>query len=175
MQRSAMDYARRDGLLAEDEAFYAQQNAQTVRNAEVYYRAMFGGRVTSWNLRDKHMAQTLHGAVGAPRPPERHGARRIVVWAHNSHVGDASATEVGVDGQLTLGQLGRERHGDDCRLIGFTTYTGTVTAASEWGAIAERKVVRPALNGSVEEMFHETGRSAFLVSPMISHAAAEPL
>jgi erythromycin esterase-like protein len=74
-----------------------------------------------------------------------------------------------------LGQLARERYGEASRLIGFTTYKGTVTAASEWGGIAERKVVRPALNGSVEEMFHETGRSAFLVSPMISRAAAEPL
>ena len=82
---------------------------------------------------------------------------------------------MGADGQLTLGQLVRERYGDDSRLIGFTTYCGTVTAASEWGGIAERKVVRPALNGSVEELFHETGRPAFLVSAMISRAAAEPL
>ncbi|MGV0659387.1 erythromycin esterase family protein, partial [Mycolicibacterium pulveris] len=100
---------------------------------------------------------------------------RIVVWAHNSHVGDARATEVTGDGQLTLGQLARERFGDDCRLIGFTTYTGTVTAASEWGGIAERKVVRPALNGSVEELFHETGEPDFLVSAMIDRSAAEPL
>jgi len=175
MQRNALDIARRDGLLAEDEAFYAEQNAQTVRNAEVYYRAMFGGRVTSWNLRDKHMAQTLEALLA--HLDRRGGAEpaRIVVWAHNSHVGDARATEVGADGQLTLGQLARERYGDDCRLIGFSTYSGTVTAAGEWGGIAERKVVRPALNGSVEELFHETGRPAFLVSPMISHAAAEPL
>jgi erythromycin esterase-like protein/predicted phosphoribosyltransferase len=175
MQRNALEYARRDGLLAEDEAFYAQQNAQTVRDAEVYYRAMFGGRVTSWNLRDEHMAQTLAALLAHLDRREDTEPARIVVWAHNSHVGDARATEVGADGQLTLGQLARERYGDDCRLIGFTTYTGTVTAASEWGGIAERKVVRPALNGSVEELFHETGRSAFLVSPMISRAAAEPL
>ena len=83
---------------------------------------------------------------------------RIVVWAHNSHVGDARATEVGADGQLTLGQFARERYGEDSRLIGFTTYSGTVTAASEWGGMAERKIVRPALNGSVEELLHETGR-----------------
>ncbi len=175
IQRSAVEYARRDGLLAEDELFYAQQNAQTVRNAEVYYRAMFGGRVTSWNLRDQHMAQTLQALqthLGRHRQGE---PARIVVWAHNSHVGDARATEVGSDGQLTLGQLARERYGEESRLIGLTTYKGTVTAASEWGGIAERKIVRPALNGSVEEMFHETGRPAFLVSPMISRAAAEPL
>ena len=174
MQRNALEYARRDGLLAEDEQFYAQQNAQTVRNAEVYYRAMFSGRVTSWNLRDQHMAQTLHALLAHL---DRHGDEpaRIVVWAHNSHVGDARATEVGSDGQLTLGQLARERYGEESRLIGFTTYSGTVTAASEWGGVAERKIVRPALNGSIEELFHETERPEFLVSAMISRAAAEPL
>lgn len=175
LQRNAVEYARRDGLLAEDELFYAQQNAQTVRNAEGYYRAMFGTRVTSWNLRDRHMAQTLDALLAhLDRHPDGRPAR-IVVWAHNSHVGDARATEVGADGQLTLGQLAREQHGSAVRLIGFTTYTGTVTAASRWGGIAERKVVRPALNGSVEELFHEVERSEFLISPMLSRAAAEPL
>lgn len=175
IQRNALEYARRDGLLAEDELFYAQQNAQTVRNAEVYYRAMFGGRVTSWNLRDQHMAQTLQALDAHLGRGGRQQPARIVVWAHNSHVGDARATEVGADGQLTLGQLAREHYGEASRLIGFTTYTGTVTAASEWGGVAERKTIRPALNGSVEELFHESGRAAFLVSPMISRAAVEPL
>jgi len=175
MQRNALDYARRDGLLAEDEAFYAQQNAQTVRNAEAYYRAMFGGRVTSWNLRDQHMAQTLHALTAHLDRHRDSEPARIVVWAHNSHVGDARATEVGTDGQLTLGQLVRERYGEDSRLIGFTTYSGTVTAASEWGGVAERKPVRPALNGSIEELFHETGRPGFLVSAAISGAVSEPL
>ncbi|OAN39873.1 erythromycin esterase family protein [Mycolicibacterium iranicum] len=175
MQRNALDHVRRDGILAEDENFYAQQNAQTVRDAEVYYRAMFGGRVTSWNLRDKHMAQTLEALVAHLDRQSGPEPARIVVWAHNSHVGDARATEVGSDGQLTLGQLARERYGEDARLIGFTTYSGTVTAASEWGAVAERKVVRPALNGSVEELFHEVDRPEFLVSPLISRAVREPL
>jgi erythromycin esterase-like protein/predicted phosphoribosyltransferase len=115
--RNALAYARRDGLLAEDELFYAQQNAQTVRNAEVYYRAMFSGRVTSWNLRDKHMEQTLEALL---THLDRHydvPSARIVVWAHNSHVGDARATEVWADGQLTLGQLVRQRHRDESRLI----------------------------------------------------------
>ncbi|WP_204807421.1 erythromycin esterase family protein [Mycobacterium riyadhense] len=175
MQRNALTYARRDGLLAEDELFYAHQNARTVRNAEVYYRAMFSGRVTSWNLRDKHMAQTLEALL---KHLDRHSgtsSTRIVVWAHNSHVGDARATEVWSDGQLTLGQLVRQRYGDESRLIGLSTYAGTVTAASEWGGVAERKVVRPALNGSVEELFHETGRDAFLVSAAINREAADPL
>lgn len=175
MQRHALEYARRDGLLAEDELFYAQQNAQTVRNAEVYYRAMFGGRVTSWNLRDQHMAQTLQALLAHLDRRRDSEPARIVVWAHNSHVGDARATEVGSDGQLTLGQLARERYGEHCRLIGFTTYSGTVTAASSWGGIAERKAVRPALNGSVEELFHETGRPEFLMSAKLTSAAAEPL
>ena len=119
------------------------------------------------------MAQTLEALLAhMSRHPGTQPAR-TVVWAHNSHVGDARATAVSADGQLTLGQLVRERHGD-CRLIGFSTYTGTVTAASEWGGIAERKVVRPALNGSVEELFHEAGKDAFLV-PMQDMSATEAL
>jgi erythromycin esterase-like protein len=98
-----------------------------------------------------------------------------VVWAHNSHVGDARATEVGGDGQLTLGQLVRERYRQDCRLIGFSTYQGTVTAAGEWGGPAHLKTVRPALPGSVEEMFHETGKDAFLVMSQDGGPATEAL
>jgi erythromycin esterase-like protein/predicted phosphoribosyltransferase len=162
IQRNALNYARRDGQLAEDELFYTEQNAYVVRNAEEYYRAMFRGRVTSWNLRDKHMAQTVDALL--THLSRRIDTPRIVVWAHNSHVGDARATEVASDGQLTLGQLVRERHGQDCRLIGFSTYTGTVTAASDWGGVAERKMVRPALAGSIEELFHETGRPEFIVT-----------
>lgn len=163
LQRNATRYRHQDGELAEDELFYAEQNAVTVRNAEAYYRAMFAGRVTSWNMRDKHMAQTLSALLdhldraGGPEPA------RIVVWAHNSHVGDARATEVSADGQLTIGQLAREHYGQDCRLIGFSTYTGTVTAATNWGGVAERKTVRPALPGSIEELLHETGNPAFYV------------
>lgn len=175
MQRNALNHARRDGLMAQDEQFYAQQNAQTVRNAEVYYRSMFSGRVTSWNLRDRHMAQTLEALLTHLDRQSLDETARIVVWAHNSHVGDARATEVEADGQLTLGQLVRERYGEAVRLIGMTTYSGTVTAATEWGGVAERKVVRRALNGSLEELMHTTGRKAFLVSPLISHGAAAPL
>lgn len=175
MQRNALAYARRGGLLAEDELFYAQQNAQTVRNAEVYYRAMFSGRVNSWNLRDEHMAETLEALLTHLDRHDGAPPARIVVWAHNSHVGDARATEVSSDGQLTLGQLVRQRYGDESRLIGFSTYSGTVTAASDWGGIAERKAVRPALNGSIEQLLHETGGSSFLVSADLSPEAADPL
>ncbi|HYO02070.1 MAG TPA: erythromycin esterase family protein [Mycobacterium sp.] len=163
LQRNAVEYLGDDGQLAEDELFYAQQNAVTVRNAEAYYRGMFSGRVTSWNMRDTHMAETLKALLTHLNRHSGAEPARIVVWAHNSHVGDARATEVSADGQLTIGQLVREQYGDDSRLIGFSTYRGTVTAASEWGGVAERKAVRPALNGSLEELLHETGKDAFLV------------
>ena len=162
LQRHALDYARRDGLVADDELFYAEQNAKTVRDSAEYYRSMFAGRVSSWNLRDRHMADTLD-ALAAHLTRQRGRPARIVVWAHNSHVGDARATELGSQGELTIGQLVRERHPDDCRLLGFTTYTGTVTAADDWGGPAERKWVRPALPDSVEELLHETGEKEFLL------------
>jgi erythromycin esterase-like protein len=91
------------------------------------------------------------------------GPVKIAVWEHNSHLGDNRATEVGQAGQLNVGQLMRERHVDGALLVGFTTYTGTVTAASDWGGPAERKHVRRALPGSWEELFHEWGVSAFLL------------
>ncbi|MGI9125928.1 MAG: erythromycin esterase family protein, partial [Mycobacterium sp.] len=175
LQRNAVDYLRPDGEPAEDELFYAQQNALTVRNAEEYYRGMFAGRVTSWNMRDKHMAQTLAALITHLDRHDGPEPARIVVWAHNSHVGDARATEVSGDGQLTIGQLAREQYGDDCRLIGFSTYSGTVTAATDWGGIAERKTVRPALAGSIEELLHETGKSAFIVAMHDGSPAAAAL
>jgi erythromycin esterase-like protein len=142
------------------EQFYAERNAHIVRNAEVYYRAMFTGRVNTWNLRDQHMANTLDALIEHLDHDDA-GQSRIVVWAHNSHVGDARATEVSAEGQLTLGQLAREKYGDEVRLLGFSTYRGTVSAASEWGGIAERKVVRPGLPNSVEELMHETDKKSF--------------
>ncbi|HEX2375794.1 MAG TPA: erythromycin esterase family protein, partial [Actinomycetota bacterium] len=175
LQRHALDYARRDGLPAQDELFYAEQNARTVKAAEVYYRSMFSGRVSSWNLRDLHMADTLDAlAVHLSRRHRGHPAK-IVVWAHNSHLGDARATEAAADGELNVGQLMRERHPRECCLIGFTTYTGTVTAADDWEGPAERKRVRPALADSVEELFHEVGEKAFLVRPGVMPSAAETL
>ncbi|MCE5291488.1 MAG: erythromycin esterase family protein [Nocardiaceae bacterium] len=170
LRRNAAAYLALDGTVAEDEQFYAEGNAHAVRNAEQYYREMFGGRVSSWNLRDQHMAETLQLLS---HHLSRNGERaRIVVWAHNSHVGDARATEVHEDGQLTLGQLVREQVGYKCRLIGFSTHSGTVTAASNWGGSAERKRVRPALPASVEELFHDTGKPEFLIR---SDAAPEAL
>jgi len=174
LQRHAIDYIRTDGLAAEDEQFYAERNAWSVRNAEKYYRAMFRGHVSSWNLRDLHMADTLDALI-AHLDRHRDGPSRVVVWAHNSHVGDAHATEAGAHGELTLGRMIRERHRNQCRLIGFTTHHGTVTAASEWGGIAERKIVRPALAGSIEELFHEIDKESFLVCTTNDGPAAETL
>jgi erythromycin esterase-like protein/predicted phosphoribosyltransferase len=155
LHRNRLEYARRDGRIARDEHFVAEQNALLVKNAEAYYRTMLVGRVPSWNLRDRHMADTL-AAVLAHLERVRAGAR-LVVWAHNSHVGDARATEMGQLGELNLGQLARERYGSDAVLVGFTTHGGTVTAASAWDGPAQRKQVRPSLAGSVEHLLHDAG------------------
>ncbi len=162
LQRRAAEYAQQDGRALEDEFFYAEQNARLVKNAEEYYRAMFRGRNSSWNLRDRHMAETLDALVAYL---DKQGERsKIVLWAHNSHIGDARATEMGAMGELNLGQLIRERHDRDSFSIGFTTYTGTVTAATNWGEPPQRKRVRPALAGSYEALFHEIGLPKFLLT-----------
>jgi len=175
LRRRAADYAGRDGRVRREEFFFAEQNARLVRNAEEYYRAMFRGRVSSWNLRDRHMAETLEAVVGFLQNERR--SARIVVWAHNSHLGDALATEMGRIGELNLGQLVRERHGAEAFLVGFTTDHGTVTAASDWDGPAERKRVRRALPGSYEALFHEAGQPRFLVvfarSPRTAEALSE--
>ena len=155
LHRHRVDYASRDGRVAADEFFYAEQNARLVRNAEEYYRTMFRGRAESWNLRDQHMAQTLQEL--APFLERTRPGARIVVWAHNSHLGDARATEMGEGGELNVGQLVRDRFGAEAVLVGFTTFTGTVTAATDWDAPAGRRHVRPALAGSYERLFHEAG------------------
>ena len=161
LRRVAASYARADGIAAEDEAFFAERNAELVQNAEQYYRAMFQHGISTWNLRDRHMHDTLE-ALRAHL--SRHGGpAKIVVWAHNSHLGDARATEMGRRGELNLGQLVREHHGRKAILVGFTTHHGFVTAASDWGATAERKAVRPALAGSYEALLHAAGVPRFLL------------
>jgi erythromycin esterase-like protein len=162
LQRNAVEYARRDGLLAEDEVFYAEQNARAVADSEEYYRTMFGDRASSWNLRDRHMVGTLD-ALADHLTRQRGEESRVVVWAHNSHLGDARATELGQQGELNVGQLVREGHPGQCALIGFTTYSGTVTAADSWDGPAEVMRVRPALEGSVEHLLHGVDEPAYLV------------
>jgi erythromycin esterase-like protein len=159
MRRRAAELSRRDGRAFPDEFFFAEQNARLVKNAEEYYRSMFCERISSWNLRDTHMAETLGALV--QHLGTKHA--KVVVWAHNSHLGDARATEQGQSGELNLGQLVRQRYGKEAVLIGFSTNTGTVTAASEWDGPAERKVVRPALPGSYESLFHQSGIPNFLL------------
>ena len=162
LQRRTTEYAQQDGQVAEEEFFFAEQNARLVKNAEEYYRSMFRRRVSSWNLRDRHMAETLEQLFVHLDKPE--SPAKIVVWEHNSHLGDARATDMGDAGELNVGQLVRERYGRDAVLVGFSTYTGTVTAASDWGASAELKRVRPALPESYEALFHNTGLPRFLLN-----------
>jgi erythromycin esterase-like protein len=149
------------GQLDEDRHFYAEQNARLVVNAEEYYRSVFRGGAPSWNLRDRHMAETLDELVR--HLEQTQGPTKVAIWAHNSHVGDARATEMAERGELNVGELVREQHGDAVLTVGFTTYAGTVTAAANWGASAERKRVRPALAGSWELLFHDTAIPRFIV------------
>lgn len=159
MRRRAGELAGRDGRVPRDAFFFAEQNARLVKNAEEYYRSMFRERASSWNLRDTHMAETLEALIDHLGGTQA----KIVVWAHNSHLGDARATEMSEHGELNLGQLVRQKYGDNAVLIGFTTYTGSVTAASSWDGPAERKRVRQALPESYEELFHRCNIANFLV------------
>jgi erythromycin esterase-like protein len=157
LRRKAGEYARRDGRTAEDEYFYVEQNARVVKNAEEYYRNTFTGRISAWNLRDRHMVETIDSLVQYLDARMPRGERsKVAVWAHNSHLGDARATSMGRDGEWNVGQLARERWGrEQTYLIGFSTYSGTVTAAGNWDEPARLKRVRPGLPGSWEATFHE--------------------
>src|SRR5947199_8164473 len=119
---------------------------------------MFTGRISSWILRDQHMVEALNALVG--HLDKQNGRAKIVVWAHNSHLGDARATEMGAAGELNVGQLVRQRYGHNSYSIGFSTYSGTVLAASDWDAPVEQKLVRPALDGSYEALFHTIATGA---------------
>ena len=163
LQKHAADFLKRDGKMAEDEFFFAEQNARVAANAEKYYRAMYRGRPNTWNLRDSHMADTLDELIDHLQ--KQHQPAKAIVWAHNSHLGDARSTEMGQRGEHNIGQLVRERHDRDATLVGFTTYSGTVTAATDWDEPARRRHVRPAMKGSVENLFHETDLPNFLMIP----------
>lgn len=161
LRRKAEAYLRRDGWVADDEFFFAEQNARLVRDAEEYYQQMYRAEVSSWNLRDRHMAGTLDAL--ADHLDDQVPRAKVVVWEHNSHVGDARATEMGARGELNVGQLARQRYGQESVLVGFTTFDGTVTAATDWGGPAERKQVRPAMPNSHEAVLHGTGVGHFWV------------
>ncbi|MBS1303310.1 protein-L-isoaspartate(D-aspartate) O-methyltransferase [Loktanella sp. SALINAS62] len=137
----------------------AAQNARLVRSAEQYYRVMYYGGAESWNLRDTHMFETLEHLLEARGPDAK-----ALVWAHNSHIGDARATEMGaVRDQLNIGQLARERFGDAAALIGFGTHSGTVAAATDWNGEMEIKRVRPSREDSYERLCHDAGHPQFLL------------
>lgn len=155
LQKRAGEYAKRDGRSSDDEFFYAEQNARLVQNAEHYYRAMFDQRVDTWNLRDTHMVDTLEALT--KYLDQKVGNTKVVVWAHNSHLGDSRATDFRQYGQLNVGQLVRERWPGESFSIGFTTHEGTVTAATHWDGPAETKRVRPSLPDSYERIFHDAG------------------
>jgi erythromycin esterase-like protein len=152
LRSRSWDYMARDGYVAEDEFFQAEQNARLVKNAEEYYRTMFDRRTSSWNLRDRHMADTLIAL--AAHLDRRSAPSKIVVWAHNSHLGDARATDMAARGEWNLGQLTREAFAGEAVLIGFTTYDGSVRAADDWDGDDRAKRVRPGMSGSYEEFLH---------------------
>ena len=150
-----LDYAGQDG----EEWLDAAANARLVKNAEAYYRAMYRGAEQSWNQRDSHMFETLCSLLEARGP----GAK-AVVWAHNSHIGNAEFTEMGMErGELNIGQLAKQRFGEQARLIGFGTHKGTVAAADDWDSPMQVKTVRPSLPDSYERLSHDSGISRFLL------------
>lgn len=153
--KSELGYTKKDGA-----AFFdATQNARLVVDAERYYRTMYYGARESWNQRDKHMFETLQNILSRSKPNAK-----AVIWAHNSHIGDARFTDMGLErGELNIGQLCRQAYGQDAVLIGFGTHSGTVAAASEWDAPMEIKAVRPSRQGSYEALFHDTGIERFML------------
>lgn len=147
-------YAEKDGVRFLD----AAQNATLVANAERYYRTMYYGSRSSWNLRDTHMFETLKRVMQA------HGEdAKAVVWAHNSHIGDAMATEMSARGEHNIGQLCREAFGEGSCHIGFGTDHGTVAAASDWDAPMQVMNVRPAHAQSYERLFHQAGQPGIIL------------
>ena len=145
-------YAEHDGERFLD----AEQNARLVANAERYYRIMYYGSRASWNLRDSHMFETLTNLLSFHGPDSK-----VVVWAHNSHIGNAAATEMAARGEYNLGQLCRKKFGSRAYLIGFGTHSGMVTAASDWNGPMEIKTIRPSIPESYERLCHATGLARF--------------
>ncbi len=165
IQARRWDYAAQDG----EEWLDAAGNARLVKNAEAYYRAMYHGAAESWNLRDTHMFETLCQLLDTKGPKAK-----AVVWAHNSHIGNARFTEMGRDrDELNIGQLVKERFGDAARLIGFGTHQGTVAAAPDWDGPMEVKAVRPSLPDSYERLSHDSGLPRFLLD--LREGRNEPL
>ena len=153
LRASALELMRHGAHEAFDEYFYAEQNAYIVTSAEKYYRSLFfEAPNSSWNIRDTHMMETAQALLSyLKRTVEK---PKIVIWAHNSHIGNAAATQMGWQGEINIGQLMKEKYGKHAKLVGFTTYSGTVSAASNWDGHVERKTIRPALPNSYEDLLH---------------------
>lgn len=161
LQHRAFAYLREDGIAAEDEYLFALQNARVVKNAETYYRTMYSGRASSWNIRDRHMVETIN-ILADHLEHQRNKPAKIIIWAHNSHVGDARATEMSERGEINIGQLMREQHMDTYS-IGFSTYDGFVTAATDWDTPALRRIVSPGFSESYETLFHHVPYQQFIL------------
>ncbi|MDR3476759.1 MAG: erythromycin esterase family protein [Gammaproteobacteria bacterium] len=162
LQRHAFEYVKKD-VESEDEFFYAEQNARLVEDAETYYRGMYEGKISTWNIRDMHMLKTL-STLSEHLENKFNKPAKIIVWAHNSHVGDARATEMKERGEVNLGQLTREHLGStETYLIGFSTYQGLVTAADDWGSPAKHKIIKPGMEGSYEALFHQLKHKNFIL------------
>lgn len=172
MRQQHIDQLKSTGHHTSEDFFSAEQNARLVVNAERYYRSMFYGRDESWNLRDTHMYETLEELRmhlgGGPQA-------KTIVWAHNSHLGDARATEMGARGELNVGQLIRTQFSGRSFSLGFTTHTGSVTAATDWGGPTERKTVRPSRRGSYEKLLHTVGIPRFWLNLQETNAATQLL
>jgi erythromycin esterase-like protein len=162
LRSKAYEYLKLNGFTAEDEYFCAQQNATVVKNAEEYYRSLYQGRQNSWNLRDRHMFETLEDLK--EHLSNRLGRdARIIVWAHNSHIGNAGATEMRDRGEFNIGQLIKEYYWERSLLIGFSTCRGTVTAASDWDSPEEYKKINEPWPDSYEEVFHHVSHKKFMI------------
>ena len=159
-------YALQNG----EDWFDAVQNARIVRAAEQYYRLMFHGGTASWNLRDRHMFDTLKYLLEARGPQAK-----AVVWAHNSHIGDASATALGWQGEFNIGELCRKSFGANAALIGFGTDRGTVSAADNWDEPMQIMRVRPARDDSYERIFRQSGVARSLTDLRGNEALREPV
>lgn len=161
LEEMEWQFVQNKNVSAQD-AFYLTQNARVIKNSESYYRSLFINEVNNWNLRDTHMMETVDQILDFHKNQGQDP--KIVIWAHNSHVGNAAATQMGDRGELNIGQLVKEKYGSKAFNLGFTTYNGTVSAASDWHGPVERKTVRDALPGSYEDLFHSVGITEFLLS-----------
>ncbi|CAM4141205.1 erythromycin esterase family protein [Vreelandella rituensis] len=174
LQHQILPRLKGEHQIEEEHRFCVEQNAKVVLHAEEYYRSMFQGRVSSWNLRDGHMFETLE-ALQAHLSEKLNRPAGVVVWAHNSHIGNAAVTDMGRWGEFNIGQLAREKYAGNALLVGFSTATGEVTAATNWDEPGERKSVREPLEGSYERLFHQVKYQRFLLDLRQRNAATAVL